>query len=126
MIKGGIAIEVKKTESLTSELQLNSSHPKAKLYSNSKLINKHCRASKEDKWTEKDFVYVVGHIPKGTNTLSSIWFIDGSIYAADEDVYLNLKDSLTENLENNAEIDFSPTNEIGRVNFVDPLKITNL
>jgi len=126
MIKGGIAIEVKKTESLTSELQLNSSHPKAKLYSSSKLINKHCRDSKEDKWTEKDFVYVIGHIPKGTNTLSSIWFIDGSIYAADEDVYLNLKDSLTENLENNAEIDFSPTNEIGRVNFVDPLKITNL
>jgi hypothetical protein len=126
MVKGGIAIEVKKTESLTSELQLNSSHPKAKLYRTSKLINQHCRDSKEDKWSEKDFVYIIGHIPKGTSTLSSIWFIDGSIYAADEEVYLNLKDSLTENLENISEIDFSPTNEIGRVNFVDPLKITNL
>jgi len=39
MPKGGDALEVKKTETLSTELQLNSSHPKAKLFSNSTLIN---------------------------------------------------------------------------------------
>ena len=75
---------------------------------------------------EKDFIYAVGHIPKGSKILSSLWFIDGSIYAADENVYLSLKETMTDNIETTPNIDFSPTNEIGRVNFVDPLKITNL
>lgn len=124
MLKGGDAIEVKKTESLTTELQLNSSHPKSKLFSTSSLINKHCVNC--EAWIEKDFIYAVGHIPKGSKILSSLWFIDGSIYAADEEVYLSLKETLTDNIEATPNIDFSPTNEIGRVNFVDPLRITNL
>ena len=124
MLKRGDAIEVKKTGSIKSDLQLNSSHPKAKLFSSSSLINNHC-INCED-WTVKDFIYAIGHIPKGTKTLSSLWFIDGLIYAADEDVYLSLKETLTNNIETTPNIDFSPTNEIGRVNSVDPLKITNL
>jgi hypothetical protein len=124
MLKGGDAIEVKKTESITSDLQLNSSHPKSKLLSTSSLINKHCVSCEE--WAEKDFIYAIGHIPKGSKILSSLWFVDGSIYAADEEVYLSLKETLTDNIEATPNIDFSPTNEIGRVNFVDPLKITNL
>ncbi|WP_347172617.1 NgoPII family restriction endonuclease [Polaribacter uvawellassae] len=124
MLKNGDAIEVKKTESLTSELQLNSSHPKSKLLSTSSLINKHCKTC--EVWTEKDFIYTIGHVPKGSKILSSLWFIDGSIYAADEDVYLSLKKTLTNNIEAAPNIDFSPTKEIGRVNSVDPLKITNL
>ena len=124
MLKGGDAIEVKKTESITSDLQLNSSPPKSKLLSTSSLINKHC-INCED-WSEKDFIYAIGHTPKGSKTLSSLWFVDGSIYAADEDVYLSLKEIMTDNIEATPNIDFSPTNEIGRVNFVDPLKITNL
>lgn len=124
MLRGGDAIEVKKTESLSSELQLNSSHPKSKLFSNSNLINNHCVIC--ENWTEKDFIYAVGHVLNGSKTLSSLWFIDGSIYAADEEVYLSLKNTLTENIETTPGVDFSPTNEIGRVNHVDPLKITNL
>ncbi|MCH2043382.1 MAG: NgoPII family restriction endonuclease [Saprospiraceae bacterium] len=125
MLKKGDAIEVKKTETITSELQLNSSYPKSNLSSDSKLITKHCRDC--ESWTTKDFIYVIGHIPKkSNNTLSSLWFIDGAIYAADGDVYASLKDDLTENIEKSPNIDFSPTNEIGRVNGVDPLKITNL
>ena len=41
-------------------------------------------------WEEKTFI-IIGHIPKGKNVLSSIWFIDGSLYAADEEVYTNIK-----------------------------------
>lgn len=125
MLRNGAAIEVKKIESMTGELQLNSSYPKAKLYATSSLINKHCRTCED--WTEKDFIYVIGHIPKHSkNTLSSLWFIDGSIYAADKDVYTSLKEALTVGIESNPKIDFSPTNEIGRVNRVDALGITNL
>lgn len=124
MIKGGDSIEVKKTESISSELQLNSSHPKAKLLSNSHLINKHCRTC--EAWVEKDIIYAIGHVPKSSKTLSSLWFIYGSIYAADEDVYTDLKNTITESLQNTPEINFSETKELGRVNFVDPLKITNM
>lgn len=124
MIKGGDAIEVKKVEALSSELQLNSSFPKAKLFSDSKLINNHCRTCED--WTEKDIIYTIGHVLKKTKKLSSIWFVYGSIYAADASVYTSLKDTLTEKLENIESINFSPTNEIGRINYVDPLKITNL
>jgi len=124
MIRKGAAIEVKKIESLTSELQLNSSHPKAKLLSTSKFITKKCRDS--EVWTEKDFIYVIGHTPKGTKTLSSLWFIYGDIYAASEETYTSLKTDIGDTIENIPDIDFSKTKEIGRVNEVDPLKITNL
>lgn len=124
MIRGGDAIEVKKTESITSELQLNSSHPKAKLYSSSSLINKYCREC--ENWDEKDIIYTVGHIPKNSKVLSSLWMIYGNIYAADEDVYTGLKSIITDSIQANQDINFSETNELGRVNFVDPLKITNM
>ncbi|BDS10021.1 NgoPII family restriction endonuclease [Aureispira anguillae] len=125
MLRGGDAIEVKKTESLTTELQLNSSPPKAKLFANSSLITEHCKKCED--WAVKDFIYVIGHLPKKSkNKLSSLWFIDGSLYAADETVYTALKENLTTNIEAIPNVDFSPTNEIGRVNGVDPLKITNL
>lgn len=123
MLKDGDALEVKKTETLSTELQLNSSHPKAKLFSNSTLINAHCRNCEE--WETKDFIYVIGHLPK-SNYLSSLWFIHGEIYAADESVYIDLKNSVSELLESSDDLSFSPTNEIGRINAVDPLKITNL
>lgn len=124
MIKGGDAIEVKKTETISSELQLNSSHPKSKMISTSYLINKHCRECEE--WSEKDIIYAIGHVPKNSKKLSSLWMIYGSIYAADEDVYTGLKSIITESLEKTADIDFSETKELGRVNYVDPLKITNM
>lgn len=124
MLKGGPAIEVKKVESLTSELQLNSSHPKAKLDSTSEFITKTCRDS--EKWTQKDFIYVVGHAPKGTKKLSSLWFVYGGVYAASENTYTSLKTEIGGAIEGINTIDFSETKELGRVNQVDPLKITNL
>ena len=124
MLKNGDAFEVKKMEVLNSEIQLNSSHPKAKLFKSSSLLNFHCKNC--EIWEEKNFYYIIGHVPKGNNVLSSIWFIDGSLYAADEEVYTSIKDSLSNVLKNSNEFDFSKTNEIGRINYVDPLKITNL
>lgn len=130
MLNGGDAIEVKKVESLSNMLQLNSSYPKAKLFSDSSLISKHCKAAENGTWTEKDFIYAVGHIPPKSknknNALTSLWLIDGAIYAADERVYAALKEDLTLNIKAIPDINFSPTKELGRVNGVDPLSITNL
>lgn len=122
MLKKGAAVEVKKIENKTSDLQLNSSHPKRKLKSNSTLINTHCK--KAEQWKEKDFLYIIGNVLKGE--LSTLWIIDGSLYAADEEVYLNIKNELTEKIKELENVNFSPTNEIGRINNVDPLGITNL
>lgn len=122
MLRGGDAMEIKKVESIRGDLQLNSSHPKSKLLSTSSLISKHCRDS--ENWEEKDFIYVIGHVNE--NIISSLWFIYGDIYAADEDVYIDLKNSISENIDNIPNINFSPSNELGRVNEMDPLKITHL
>src|SRR5690606_24400875 len=59
MIKGGDAIEVKKTQSANSDLALNSSYPKATVQANSKMITQACKVCEE--WTEKDLIYCVGH-----------------------------------------------------------------
>ena len=124
MLRNGPAIEVKKIESLTTELQLNSSHPKQKLKSDSSFITKKCVTCED--WTEKEFIYVIGHIPKKTNRLSSLWLVYGDIYSASEETYLSLKDDIATNIDEMPDVEFSETNEIGRVNQVDPLGITNL
>lgn len=124
MLRGGDAIEIKKTESLFSELQLNSSHPKAKLYANSPLINKNCRDCEE--WQERDIIYAIGHVDKTDKNLKSLWCVYGSLYAADEDVYLDIKQQIGTTLSRNSSLNFSETKELGRLNNVDPLKITNM
>jgi hypothetical protein len=124
MLRNGPAIEVKKIESLSTELQLNSSHPKQTLKSDSPFITIKCVECEE--WTEREFIYVIGHIPKDTNRLSSLWFVYGDIYSASEETYLSLKNDIATNIDQMPDVEFSETNEIGRVNQVDPLGITHL
>lgn len=125
MLRGSDAIEVKKTLSIGSDLQLNSSHPKNYLNAASNLINNHCRNCEE--WIKKDMLYTVGHINREDKSLSSLWFVYGDVYAADEPTYLNLKSNIQRDMSNYGDLDGnSPTNELGRINGVDPLQITNL
>jgi len=124
MLHEGAAVEVKKIESINADLQLNSSHPKSKLLSSSQLINRTCREC--EPWTEKDFIYTIGHINGSPKRLSSLWFVYGDIYAADESIYTSLKENISEGIRNISGITFSQTNEIGKVKDVDPLKITQL
>ncbi|MCL2687173.1 MAG: NgoPII family restriction endonuclease [Methanobrevibacter sp.] len=124
IVKHGDAIEVKKTGSFRGDIQLNSSYPKSKLFSNNPLITNACRIC-EDNWDEKDMVYVFG-IMTG-KVLESLLFLYGDCFAAESRIYEDLKDNITTYLENsNDASEFSETNEIGRLNNVDPLKITNL
>lgn len=120
MLRSGAAIEVKKVESLESELQLNSSHPKDFLKADSPFIKKTCRECED--WQVKDIIYIVGHIPKSSKTLSSLWCVYGSIYAASEEVYLNLKQQIETTLNAHPDLQFSETKELGRLNQVESIE----
>lgn len=121
MLKNGDAIEVKKIKSYKSQIQLNSSFPKNKLYSHDPLITNACVNC--ENWKEKDIIYAIGVI-NDDKQLESLVFIYGDCFAADEEVYLKVKNRLVDTIK---EIpDSEETNELGRINNVDPLGITNL
>jgi len=71
IIKGGDAIEIKKIESFTSALALNSSYPKDKLHYDDSRITNECRNSETEKWQQKDIIYAVGVSPKNTQKIKS-------------------------------------------------------
>ncbi|MEL7570962.1 MAG: NgoPII family restriction endonuclease [Eubacteriaceae bacterium] len=121
MIKGGDAIEVKKIEGL-SPLALNSSYPKAKLYANSNMITNSCRNC--ETWKEKDIIYAVGVVPN--NKLTHLCIVYGIDYAASEDIYAKIKTAIRDGVNTINGVEFAKTNELGRVNRVDPLGITYL
>jgi hypothetical protein len=122
MIKGGDSIEVKKTQSPNSNLALNSSYPKADLKSSSPMITKDCKECED--WIAKDLVYCVGHT--SDSSLQSLWMVYGSCYAANHETYERIKKTISSGIKTIPDVVFSDTKEIGRVNQVDPLGITNL
>ncbi|MGL4363632.1 MAG: NgoPII family restriction endonuclease [Bacteroidales bacterium] len=122
MIRQGDAIEVKKIQSLNSDLALNSSYPKSKLQASSRMITETCRNCEQ--WTEKDLIYCIGHTTD--ETLKSLWLVYGSIYAANHQNYEIIKDTITLGINEIPNIELAETNELGRVNRVDPLGITSL
>lgn len=122
MIKGGDAIEVKKTQSANSDLALNSSYPKSSVQSISKLITQSCRTCED--WTEKDLIYCIGHTTD--DSIKSLWMVYGNIYAASHETYQIIKQKITEGINEIPNVELAETNELGRVNRVDPLGITNL
>jgi len=123
MITEGDAIEVKKHVGVkVSGLALNSSYPKSKLFSNSPLITKACKDCEKD-WVEKDILYSVGFVEK--DKLKLLILVYGDCYAANSEVYENVRKKVIEELGKSA-LEFSETNELGRINRVDPLGITNL
>ncbi|PIZ66483.1 restriction endonuclease [Candidatus Roizmanbacteria bacterium CG_4_10_14_0_2_um_filter_39_12] len=122
IIKQGDAIEVKKIESLRSGIALNSSYPKDKLYSDSPMITTACRSCED--WREKDLVYVVG-VSKD-DKLKALWLVYGNCYSASKVVYERVRDKISKGVNELQDVEFSETNELGRVNRVDPLGITYL
>lgn len=123
MLLGGDTIEVKKIESLKSNLQLNSSHPKSKLLASNPKISNACREC--ENWVEKDLIYAIGYVK--TKQLRSLWMVYGDCYAADDETYTkienNIKDSI--NLLGDLEVN-ETTNELSGIKNVDPLNITYL
>lgn len=123
IIRDGDAIEVKKIESFKSEIPLNSSYPKSKLFSDDPMITKACRLVDGGKWV-KDLLYIIGVVEK--KKLKRLWFISGDCYAADSQIYKRIKNTISKGVVEIPFVEFSETKELGRVNKVDPLGITYL
>ena len=122
MLRGGDAIEVKKIESDNSALALNSSYPKHTLRADSRMISTACRNA--EKWTEKDMIYAVGVVRN--NRLKHLCFLYGLDYCASDECYSRIKQTIKAGVESIAGVGFSETNELGRINCVDPLGVTYL
>lgn len=122
IIKNGDALEVKKIEGIRSQIALNSSYPKDTLYANSPMITEECKKCEE--WKQKDIIYIVGSAPSGI--LKSLWFVYGNCFAANKGTYERIKNTISDGITQLENVEFSETNEIGRVNKVDPLGITYL
>ena len=125
MLKNSDAIEIKKLESYNTAIALNSSYPKAKLFSNSTMITPACRTC-EANWIEKDMLYVIGNVPKNTNTLKSLWLVYGDCFCADKEIYERIKETISNGITSIPDVEFTETNELGKVKKVDPLGITDL
>lgn len=122
MIRNGDAIEVKKTQSANSDLALNSSYPKSNIQSSSNMITQECRNCED--WREKDLIYCVGHTD--ADKVNSLWMVYGNIYAAKHETYQVIKQKISDGIREIPNVELAETNELGRVNRVDPLGITNL
>ncbi len=125
ILKNSDSIEIKKLESRNTAIALNSSYPKSKLFSDSSMITTACRTCEEN-WTPKDMLYVIGNVPKNTNTLKSLWFVYGDCFCADKEIYERIKDTISNGITSIPAVEFTQTNEIGKVKKVDPLGITDL
>jgi len=122
MLKKGDAIEVKKIETNTASLALNSSYPKQVLKSDSTMISSACRNAED--WDKKDIVYCVGVVLD--NSLKHLSMVYGLDYCASEECYSKIKKTIKDGVESISDVEFADTNELGRVNKVDPLGITYL
>lgn len=122
ILKNGDAIEIKKIESKNSAIALNSSYPKSKLYANSPMITKACKEC--EKWDEKDILYAIGYV--NSKKLKSLWFVYGDCYCADFQIYEQIKATISSSIVSVNGLEFTKTNEIGKVKKIDPLGITDL
>ena len=124
ILRGGDAIEVKKIESPTSALALNSSYPKSKIYRDNTLLTTACKNSDGGEWDEKDLIFAVG-VAKN-DELKQLCFVYGEDYAASREIYERIRIRIKNGVLEIPDIEFADTNELGRVNHVDPLGITYL
>jgi hypothetical protein len=118
MLRKGDAVEVK-VSSGTGQIQLNSSSPKRTLKANDPLIETGCRDC--ETWVEKNLVYFIGKVK--TEYVEALWLIDGYCIAGEETTYKTPIDALSNAIIGLGGVE---SNEIGRLNKVDPLGVTSL
>lgn len=129
IIANGDAFEIKKIENLKSTLALNNSPPKDQLHSDDPRITKECRKADGGNWKSKEMFYVVGCAPKKQKgMLKYLFFVHGRCYAAERETYERLASRLKSNIKPIIESEsqeITKTIELGRINRMDPLRITN-
>jgi len=71
-------------------------------------------------------LYAIWHLPKVTKQLKLLWLIYGDFFCADEEIYLRIKNTISNGINSIFNVKFIQTNELGKVKKVDPLGITDL
>jgi hypothetical protein len=82
-------------------------------------------AKTAENWVEKDIIYAIGSTSDNLE-LQRLWFIYGDCYAASREVYEKLVNAIGKGVNSVPDVEFQKTNELGKVNKVDPLGITNM
>lgn len=122
MVRGGDAIEVKKLKSLNSSVALNSSYPKHTLMSRDTRITKSCIDCED--WEERDIIYVIGVV--NSSSIKSLFFVYGDCFAANSSIYERISSIISDGVTSIEGIEFTETNELGKIKKIDPLGITDL
>ena len=125
ILKNAEALEIKKVSNIRSDIALNSSSPKARLYADDSMLTTACREC-EGGWKVRDMVYIIGVVENKTKILKNIWFIFGDCYAADNEIYEKTKKNISKGIKSIVSEEWAETRELGRLNKVDPLGITYL
>jgi hypothetical protein len=120
MLLNGDAIEVKKIESETAALALNSSYPKHTVKASDPMIS--AASKRAENWTEKDIIYAVGVVRN--NNLKHLCMVYGLDYCASAECYIRIKATIKNGVETIPGIEFAESRELGHINKVDPLGIT--
>lgn len=127
IINGGDSYEIKKIQSLRASLALNNSPPKDRLYRNDPRITEGCRNCEGGNWNTKETFYVVGSVQDGK--IKYLFFVHGRCYAAEKEVYEVKASRLKKGIEGLMKLEgweaSTTTTELGRINRMDPLGITN-
>jgi hypothetical protein len=128
IIRGGDAYEIKKIQTLTASIALNSYPPKDRLHRNDPRVTEACRRCEGGNWQTKDMFYVVGCTQN--SKIKYLFFVHGTCYSAEREVYEMIATQLKRDIEGSLRTGgiegSSETVDLGRINRVDPLGITNL
>lgn len=127
ILKSSDAIEIKKIQSISGMIPLNSSFPKDYLFQED--LSKSC-SKKVDDFDKKDIVYVIGSLKKDTLLLRYVWMVYGNCISADRKVYKELYDVIKEPIEklrDSGKYNMTEdSRELGRFKEIDPLKRSNM
>ena len=120
----GDAIEIKKIESKIGGIQLNSSLPKQKLFSNDKMITDDAKTCED--WKSRDMLYVVGWVLG--NNIRYLFFVYGDCIFRKNQFYEDRFNMIKESLGSLDIKELDQTgNEYGTLKNVDRLDInTNM
>lgn len=88
------------------------------------MISKACKEA--EKWKEKDILYIVGLMKKKSKQLKSLCMVYGTEYCASEECYKKIRKHIKDGVELIEGVTFSETQEVGRINSIDPLGITKM
>jgi NgoPII restriction endonuclease len=86
------------------------------------MLTQACRNCED--WSEKDILYTIGCV--NANDIKYLWFVYGDCFIADKEIYERIKDTISRGINSIPDVEFTETNELGKVKKVDPLGITDL